>query len=249
MKPATPPSVPDEVAGLLERLGDLFGTTRKPYWAWLAIRACRDSNSGWPLWLQSHQREYLEGFSDRALSRRASGADTGRAAAPYVLGLGARGPEHPFRGLLEHFAVERLAVAFCCRIFRGEEPTSALQGAGEDVGRSRGDRALRRKIVAYFGVTAAPRDNEGWRRVIVPWLLKHWVYPVLHPELPPLWEMISEYLRLFPTRSITLTGDGFAADATPNPVAARAFAWAGDVWSNRPSPGQVLVPDYVLEFE
>jgi hypothetical protein len=240
----------DDLDLLLGGLGNSFEASHEPHWAWLAIKACRDHGRDWPSWLQSYGRRYLEGLAERALSQRASEAGTAREAALYLLGLGAPGPGHPFRGLPEHTADERLAVAFCRRIFSEEEPTSAFTGAGEDVRRSRSDRALKRKIVTYFGVLAAPRDNEGWRRVIVPWLLNHWIYPVLYPELPGLLEIIAEYRKLVPgTYSITLRTDGFAADATPNPAAARAVAWAADVWLNQPPPGQILVPDYVLEFE
>jgi hypothetical protein len=180
------------------KLEERFEQTGNPVFAWLEIKGCRDNGEPVPEWADA----YLSGFFGRMFDPGAAGesVDT-RAVLPWILGFDSeRGRASQLTAPADLERHEKFAVAFVGEILNGASPKAArdhaynrCDGEGEA-----DDRALRRRLASFFGVEKCPKDNKGWRKVIIKFLFSNLIYALTHPKLPNPFALILENRDLFP---------------------------------------------------
>jgi hypothetical protein len=180
------------------KLQGLFEGSGNPVFVWLEIKGCLDNGEPLPAWVNA----YLRGCAGRMFDPGAAGesVDT-RAVLPWIFGFESeRGRASPLTAPADLARHEPFAVAFAVGILKRASPKTARDDAYNrcDEEGEADDRALRRRLASFFGVEKSPKDNKGWRKVIIKFLFSNPRYALTHPELPNPFALILENRDLFP---------------------------------------------------
>jgi hypothetical protein len=198
-------------------LRDQWEKTGNPLFVWVEIAYCLDGKDPLPEWVN----EYLRQSGRRMLSKKASDAPDLRSLLPWIFDFrGRRGPGQPFRALKEMRELERYPMEFAAQILSDAQPAPAQARSNAAITLSKhnkhpDDRTLQRHLTKFFKVKAAPQDNEGWRKIVVRWLLAHYWYEGRAQKFPDLQELILQHHKLWPGVSLTMTVDGIFPSSGP----------------------------------
>ena len=139
--------------------------TGNPYWAWYAIDICIKAKIPFPDWLTA----YLSQCADRMLSDEAKETRDLRKVLPWILDFPKKhGPGNPLNVNSDQHK-KAFALAFACRLDKGEDPSGARRNACNDIldGEQANvdDRTLQRWLLDVFGLKEAPANVEEWKNV------------------------------------------------------------------------------------
>jgi hypothetical protein len=179
------------------RAQQCFETTGNPAFAWHELGQRIAAKEPIPQWIL----DYLLSCAQRMFDPGTNNTEDTRKALPAIFGFpAAMGRGGPLSAINDLGKREPFAMAFASAILNGEAPSAARDTAFNqlDYDGDPDDKTLRVWLKAFFEVKQFPTSNQGWRLVVVPWLINHPQYSSRYPNLPNLNSLLSAHRALFP---------------------------------------------------